>query len=78
MIEIYCQIANYCYACFLVDQQDPVRLFGGLCYHCHSEKWDKMRHSFTTERIVYHLNNMDPKSDWYSLYKEELKQRSSQ
>ena len=76
-MELYCQMANYCYACFLIDEQDPEVLFAGLCFECHSGKWDKIRHSLTSETIAYSLSMLNPKSKWFSLYQEEYKRRGS-
>uniref|UniRef100_A0A6C0AMF2 Uncharacterized protein n=1 Tax=viral metagenome TaxID=1070528 RepID=A0A6C0AMF2_9ZZZZ len=70
-IQSYCQIVNFCYACFLVDPQDPEILCDDLCYQCHGSKWDKMRSSLTLESIIQTLKRINKNSKWYSLYHDE-------
>jgi len=76
-IQSYCQLANYCYACFLVDQQDPEILCDGLCYQCHSIKWDKIKNYLSLETILQVLRTLGKDSKWYSLYHLEYKARIS-
>ena len=74
-MQTYCHLANYCYACFLVDQQDPEILCNGLCYQCHSLKWNAMKHSISLETIIHILETLGKESKWYSLYDVEYKAR---
>lgn len=74
-MQSYCQLANYCYACFLVDQQDPEVLCNGLCYQCHSLKWNMMKQSISLETIVQALQSLSKDSKWYALYDLEYKSR---
>lgn len=75
-MQHYCQISNYCYACFLVDPQDPETLRNGLCYHCHGIMWDKMKHSFTSETLRQTILRLNSDSKWYSFYNTEYKARN--
>jgi hypothetical protein len=74
-MESYCQMSNYCYACFLVDPQDPEVLCNGLCYHCHASRWDKMKHGISDEALWQTLNRLSVDSKWFNLYSIEYKRR---
>lgn len=74
-MQSYCQMSNYCYACFLVDPQDPEVLCNGLCYYCHSSRCDKMKHTFSEETLWQTLNRLTVHSKWFNLYNIEYKSR---
>ena len=70
----YCVTEQICYPCFKEDQQDPVKLYMGLCYLCDRERWNSMKSSISIDDLITYMNNA-PK-EWLALYKEELKARS--
>ena len=70
----YCSIEQICYPCFKEDQQDPVKLYLGLCHFCDRERWNSMKSSISIDDLITYMNNA-PK-EWIALYKEELKARS--
>jgi len=70
----YCSTEHLCYPCFKEDQQDPVKLYLGLCYLCDRERWNSMKSSISIEDLITHMNKA-PK-EWVSLYQDELKRRS--
>lgn len=74
-IQSYCHVANYCYACFLIDPQDPEILCNGLCYECHAARWEQIKGSFTLDIIANTLSKINTGSNWYSLYYDEYKIR---
>ena len=74
-VQEYCHTVNYCYACFLVDEQDPETLCNGLCYNCHGSVWDKIKHSFSLETLKNTLLTLSKNSKWFSLYTTEYSSR---
>jgi len=74
-LQSYCQIFNYCYACYLVDIQDPEVLCNGLCYHCNGSRWDKMKHAFSLAMLSQTLSVLNKESKWYDLYQLEYENR---
>jgi len=70
----YCTLQQICYPCFKEDQQDPVKLYLGLCYICDKDRWYSIKSSISTEYLTRHINSA-PK-EWAVLYEEELKARS--
>ena len=72
-LQSYCHMFNYCYACYLVDIQDPEVLCNGLCYYCHSDRWDKMKHAFSVTILSRTLSMLKRDSKWYELYETEYK-----
>ena len=70
----YCITEQLCYPCFKDDQQDPVKLYMGLCYLCDRERWNSMKSSISIDELITHMN-MAP-NEWVALYAEELKARS--
>jgi len=74
-LQSYCQMFNYCYACYLVDVQDPEVLCNGLCYHCHGSRWDKIKHAFSLAMLSHTLSELTQESKWYDLYELEYKTR---
>ena len=75
-VQTYCQMSNYCYACFLIDPQDPELLCNGLCYHCHSARWDTIKHAISFENIEKTFNRLSKDSKWFILYQNEYKTRT--
>ena len=74
-IRQFCLLEEYCFPCFKEDQQDPVKLYNGLCHLCHKDKWNLIKASISTEDLRKHLP-LAP-SGWVELYKEELRRRYS-
>lgn len=74
-MQSYCQMSNYCYACFLVDPQDPETLCNGLCYNCHSSRWDSMKRSFSDSTLLLTLRRLTVDSRWFALYDTEYTSR---
>jgi hypothetical protein len=70
----YCFLEKICYPCFKEDQQDPLKLYLGLCHLCDKELWETMKSSMPIHEIIAHMNNA-PK-EWIELFEEELKARS--
>ena len=73
-IRQYCILEQYCYACFKVDEQDPVKLYSGLCYLCDKDRWNSMKAYLTVEDIKKDMENAP--MQWRELFLEELKKRS--
>ena len=70
----YCIQEQICYTCFKEDQQDPVKLYFGLCHICDRDRWNSMKSSISIDDLITYMNNAP--NEWLALYKEELKRRS--
>jgi hypothetical protein len=73
-IRQYCILEHYCFSCFKADEQDPVKLYNGLCYLCDKEKWNAMKLYLTVEDIKKDMERAPP--HWRELFLEELKGRA--
>ena len=70
----YCITEQVCYPCFKDDQQDPVKLYFGLCHLCDRERWNSIKSYISIDYLITHMNKA-PK-EWVLLYQDELKRRS--